>query len=153
MSKEMKLIMERWDKFKLQEETEIRTVGQFKKFLKAHRAAAAGKEVGKQAMDAILGALPGVGTMYNVFKGTKTAVSALNKIYGADDKFRSNTGLDNLNVDDNVSKIVDDPIEVKFLNYFSNLINDMGDDEPLPNATAELQAFIADNFNDNTVKK
>ena len=66
---------------------------------------------------------------------------------------RSNTGLDNLNVDDNISKIVDDPIEVKFLNYFSILINDMGDDEPLPNATAELQAFIADNFNNNTVKK
>jgi hypothetical protein len=153
MSKEMKLIMERWDKFKLQEKAEIKTVGQFKNFLKAHRAAAAGKEVGKQAIDSILGALPGVGTMYNVFKGTKTAVSALNKIYGADDKLRSNTGLDNLNVDDNISKIVDDPIEVKFLNYFSILINDMGDDEPLPNATAELQAFIADNFNNNTVKK
>ena len=34
MSKEMKLIMERWDKFKLQEKAEIKTVGQFKNFLK-----------------------------------------------------------------------------------------------------------------------
>ena len=153
MSKEMKLIMERWEYFKLEEQAEIKTVGQFKNFLKYHRAAAAGKEVGKQAVDAILGALPGIGTMYNVFKGTKTAVDALNKIYGADDKIKSNTGLDALNVDDNVSKIVDDPIEVRFLNYYANLINDMDDDSPLPNATAELQAFIADNFDDNTVKK
>ena len=29
----------------------------------------------------------------------------------------------------------------------------MDDDAQLPNATEELQAFIADNFDDNTVKK
>ena len=34
MSKEMKVIMERWDKFKLQEKVELETVGQFKKFLR-----------------------------------------------------------------------------------------------------------------------
>ena len=153
MSKEMKLIMERWEYFKLEEQAEIKTVGQFKNFLKYHRAAEAGEEIGKQAIDAILGALPGVSTIYSVFKGTKTAVDALNKIYGADDKIKSNTGLDALNVDDNVSKIVDNPIEVRFLNYYANLINDMDDDSPLPNATAQLQAFIADNFDDNTVKK
>ena len=153
MSKEMKLIMERWDKFKLQEKVELETVGQFKKFLKYHRAAEAGKEVGKEAMDAILGALPGFGTIYNVLKGAKTAVKALDKIYGADDDIQSNTGLDALNVDDNVSKIVDDPIEVKFLNYYANLINDMDDDAPLPDATTELQDFLAAKFEDNTVKK
>ena len=146
--------MERWDKFKLEEKTELKTVGDFKTFLKYHRAAKAGKEVGKQAIDSILGALPfGFGTMYSLFKGAKNAVGILDKIYGADDDIKSNTGLDALNVDDNVSKIVDDPIEVRFLNYYANLINDMDDDSPLPNATAELQAFIADNFDDNTVKK
>lgn len=153
MPKEMKLIMERWDKFKLEEKTEINTVGQFKKFLKYHRAAEAGKEAGKEAMRIILGALPGVGNIYTALKGTKTAVSALNKIYGADDKFKSNTGLDVLNVDDNVSRIVDNPVEVKFLNYYANLISDMDDDELLPNATSELQDFLKTNFNDNTVKK
>jgi hypothetical protein len=153
MSKDMKLIMERWDKFKLQEKVELNTVGQFKKFLKVHRASAAGKEVAKSAIDSILGALPGVGSVYNVLKGTKTAVDALNKIYGADDDIKSNTGLDALNVDDNVSKIVDDPIEVKFLNYYANLINDMDDDAPLPDATTELQDFLAASFEDNTVKK
>ena len=130
-----------------------RVADQFKKFLKYHRAAEAGGEAGKEAMDIILGALPGVGNIYTALKGTKTAVSALNKIYGADDKFKSNTGLDVLNVDDNVSKIVDNPVEVKFLNYYANLISDMDDDELLPNATSELQDFLKTNFNDNTVKK
>ena len=153
MSKEMKVIMERWDKFKLQEKVELNTVGQFKKFLKIHRASEAGKEAAKGAMDTVLGSLPGVGNIYNVLKGTKTVVGALNKIYGADDGFKSNTGLDSLNVDDDISKIVDDPIEVKFLNYYANLINDMDDDEPLPDASEELQDFLATNFNDNTVKK
>ena len=135
MSKEMKLIMERWGKFKLQEKIELETVGQFKIFVKQHRAAEAGKEAGKFAVDTILGALPGIGNVYTVLKGTKTAVDSLNKIYGANDKIKSNTGLDALNVDDNVSKI------------------DMGDDEPLPNATTELQSFLAASFEDNTVKK
>ena len=135
MSKEMKLIMERWGKFKLQEKIELETVGQFKIFVKQHRAAEAGKEAGKFAVDTILGALPGIGNVYTVLKGTKTAVDSLNKIYGANDKIKSNTGLDALNVDDNVSKIV------------------MGDDEPLPNATTELQSFLAASFEDNTVKK
>jgi hypothetical protein len=153
MSKEMKLIMERWGKFKLQEKIELETVGQFKIFMKQHRAAEAGKEAGKFAVDTILGALPGIGNVYTVLKGTKTAVDSLNKIYGANDKIKSNTGLDALNVDDNVSKIVDDPIEIKFLNYYANLINDMGDDEPLPNATTQLQSFLAASFEDNTVKK
>tara|TARA_Y100001963_G_scaffold124361_1_gene175120 strand:- start:687 stop:1148 length:462 start_codon:yes stop_codon:yes gene_type:complete len=153
MSKDMKLIMERWDKFKLQEKVELNTVGQFKKFLKAHRASAAGKEVAKGTIDTILTAMPGVGSVYNILKGTKTAVDALNKIYGADDDIKSNTGLDALNVDDNISKIVDDPVEVKFLNYYANLIDEMGDDEPLPDASEELQDFLATNFEDNTVKK
>ena len=36
-------------------------------------------------------------------------------LYGAEDSFKSATGLDKLNVDDDVSKIVDDPIERDFL--------------------------------------
>lgn len=68
MPKEMKLIMERWDKFKLEEKTEINTVGQFKKFLKYHRAAEAGKEAGKEAMDIILSATGSRQYIYR-FKG------------------------------------------------------------------------------------
>ena len=153
MPKEMKLIMENWRSSVLSEQEELSTVGDLRAALQAHRAAEAGKEAGKEAMDIILGALPGVGNIYTALKGTKTAVSALNKIYGADDKFKSNTGLDVLNVDDNVSRIVDNTVEVKFLNYYANLISDMDDDELLPNATSELQDFLKTNFNDNTVKK
>ena len=149
MSSEMKLIMERWEYLNWRNKQELKQSDNLK--VLKYRQTEAGREVGKEAMDAILGATGH--SAYNVFKGTKTAVDALNKIYGADDKIKSNTGLDALNVDDNISKIVDNPIEIKFLNYYANLINDMDDDAPLPNATAELQAFIADNFNDNTVKK
>ena len=90
------------------------------------RAKEAGGEVGKKAAEALVGMFPGGGTAMSIFSGVKDGAGLLKKLYGADDETKTGTGLDKLNVDDDVSKIVDDPVEVGYLNY---LIKDKFADE------------------------
>lgn len=151
MSNGMKVIMENWDRFLLQE-APIQTVGDLKKLIKTHRAVEAGKEVGKKAAEMAIEQIPVVSNIFSIWKGAKEAKDMVAKLYGADDKLKSNTGLDKLNVDDDVSKIVDDPIEVSFLNDLLKTIDGMDDLDPIPDVNDALQAYLSDNFNQKQVK-
>ena len=113
MSNDMKIIMERWDRYVL-EEAPLETVGDLRKLIKTHRAMEAGQELGKKAAEAAIEQIPVVSNIFSLWKGAKDVKDIVGKIYGAEDSFKSSTGLDKLNVDDDVSKIVDDPIEVAF---------------------------------------
>lgn len=156
---DMKLIMENWRRFFKGSDTnapadEIQTVGDLKKFIRAIRSAKAGKEIGKKALEAFVDAIPILGDIKAVLDAAKDSGEVIKKLYGMGDEVETNTNLDKLNVDDQVSKIVDDPIEVAFLNYLlKDRFND--DNESLENfdATAELQKFLASNFQGTTVKK
>ena len=156
---DMKLIMENWRRFFKGSDTnapadEIQTVGDLKKFIRAIRSAKAGKEIGKKALEAFVDAIPILGDIKSVLDAAKDSGEIIKKLYGMGDEVETNTNLDKLNVDDQVSKIVDDPIEVAFLNYLlKNRFND--DNESLENfdATAELQKFLASKFQGTTVKK
>lgn len=152
MSKDMKLIMERWGKFVIQEEP-LQTVGDLKKLIKTHRAMEAGKELGKKAAEAAIEQVPVVSNIFSLWKGVQDAKEIIGKLYGAEDTFRSSTGLDKLNVDDNVSKIVDDPIEVAFINDLLATIEDMDDLAPIPDVNVELQKYLARKFDNNQVKR
>lgn len=143
--------MESWDRFLLQE-APIQTVGDLKKLIKTHRAVEAGKEVGKKAAEMAIEQIPVVSNIFSIWKGAKEAKDMVAKLYGADDKLKSNTGLDKLNVDDDVSKIVDDPIEVSFLNDLLKTIDGMDDLDPIPDVNDALQAYLSDNFNQKQVK-
>ena len=57
MSKEMQLIFEGWNTFVLQE-APLETVGDLRKLIKTHRAAQAGKELGKKAAEAAIEQIP-----------------------------------------------------------------------------------------------
>jgi len=74
-------------------------------------------------------------------------------LYGMEDKFQTNTGLDKLNVDDDISRIVDDKVEAAFLNFLIDKLGKMNPDDPMPDASVMLQDFLADKFNQHTVKK
>jgi hypothetical protein len=153
MSKDMKLIMERWDSFVIEEQNEIETVGALKKLIRIHRAKEAGMEVGKVAAESIIEQIPVVSNIFAAWKGIKGAKEAIGKIYGSDDKIKTQTGLDKLDVDDNISKIVDDPIEVAFLNDLLATIENMDDDAEIPDVNVELQKFLAAEFEGYQVKK
>ena len=152
MSKDMKLIMESFRANVIQEE-ELQTVGAVLDIIKKFRQAQAGGEVGKKALEMAVEQIPGISNIWSIVKGAKETKGMISSLYGMDDKFQSNTGLDKLNIDDNVSKIVDDKVEAAFLNFLTKKLQEMNPEAPMPDATIEIQNFLASKFNNNTVKK
>ncbi|HHZ96752.1 MAG TPA: hypothetical protein EYN67_14665 [Flavobacteriales bacterium] len=150
---EMKVIMENWDKFVVTEETKITTVGDLRKAIKIYRAKEAGKEAGKMAADVAIQQVPGISNIYSLWQGAKDARDIMKKLYGADDGFKSNTGLDLLNVNDDISAIVDDNVETAFLNDLIASLESAQPTDPIPVVDDELQAFLGSKFNQHAVKK
>ena len=76
-------------------------------------------------------------------------------MYKLPDNKKTGTVLDVfLNVDDNVSAIIDDKLENAFLQDFMKTIQQKGDDEVIDTSvTQELQKWIASRHDSNTVKK
>jgi hypothetical protein len=153
MKNDMKLIMESWRKQSLQEEDTIETVGELRKIIQNYREMEAGKEVGKKAVEMAVELTPGISNIYAVWKGVKDGKDMLGKLYGAEDDVQSNTGMDRLNVDDNVSKIVDNRLEQAFLNDLLTTIQDMDDNAPIPDVNEKLQDFLKGKFDQHSVQK
>tara|TARA_Y100000034_G_scaffold133900_1_gene200835 strand:- start:974 stop:1516 length:543 start_codon:yes stop_codon:yes gene_type:complete len=134
----------------------IETVGDLKKFLKLAKAKEIGGEIGKEALGLLAGMVPGGTTVLDTITGAKDVASLVKSLFKAEDDYNTGTKLDALNVDDNVSAIVDDPIEVNFIRYLvKNVLANAPDDESLENynTTELLQQFIAKKFDNVTVKK
>jgi len=144
----VKLIMENWRKYLVEEvEEPIKTYGQLRSQLET-----AIKSKKKQALKGF-----GIGLVFDalggqVFKDTATFIKTMYKL---PDNKKTNTVLDVfLNVDDDVSAIVDDNLENAFLQDFMDTIKRKNDDEVIDSSvTQELQKWIASKYNTNTVKK
>ena len=149
----MKLIMESFRKNVIQEKEELQTVGAVLNIIQKFRQAQAGGQVGKKALEMTVEQIPGISNIWSIIKGTKEAKDMISTLYGLEDKFQSNTGLDKLNIDDNISKIVDDKVEAAFLNFLIDKLGKMNPDAPMPDASIEIQDFLASKFDKNTVKK
>ena len=147
MSNKMKLIMEKW-RFQLREvEEPIETYGQLRNQLNT-----AIKSKKKSALRGF-----GIGLVFDalgaaIFKDTATFI---NTMYKLPDNKKTGTVLDGfLNVDDDVSAIIDDNIENAFLNDFMDMIQQKPDDEKIDQSiTKELQDYVARKHNQTTVKK
>ena len=151
MKNDMKLIMESWRKQSLNEE--LNTVGDLRKTIRDYRAMEAGKEVGKKAVEMAVEQIPGVSNLYSMWKGVQDTKDMLGKLYGAEDDIKSNTGMDKLNVDDDISKIVDDRLEQAFLNDLLKTIEQMDDNDPIPDVNEKLQIFLKKKFNQHSVNQ
>jgi len=136
------------------EASSIETVGDLKKLIK-YAQSAKRAELGKEAakdwakdsfFDETLGKIPGVAT-------AKNAAEALQSMYRLPDESRTGTALDYLDVDDDVSAIVDDPIENAFLKAFAKGLESKPDDKPLSdlNVTRLLNKYIEREFNSRKV--
>lgn len=150
--KDMKLIMESFRANVIQED-QLETVGSVLAMIQKFRQAQAGGAAGKKALEVAMEQIPGISNIWSIVKGAKEAKDMISSLYGMDDKFQSNTGLDKLNIDDNVSKIVDDNVEVAFLNFLIDKLGKMNPDAPMPDATVEIQNFLSSKFDKNTVKR
>jgi LDH2 family malate/lactate/ureidoglycolate dehydrogenase len=146
MSKNMKTIMESWRRNLSEEPEPIQTYGDLRNQLQT-----AIKSKKKEALKGF-----GIGLVFDalggaIFKDTATFIKTM---YSLPDNKKTNTVLDVfLNVDDDVSAIVDDNIENAFLQDFLKIIQNKPDDEKITsNITQELQNYIANQFNQRTVK-
>ena len=134
----------------------IETVGDLKKFLKLSKAKELGGEIGKEALTLIADMVPGGTTALDAITKAKDVAGVVMNLAKAEDDYSTGTKLDVLNVDDKVSKIVDNPIETNFIRYLVKVVfAKASDDEPLENydATELLQRYIAKKFGGVTVKK
>ena len=139
---------------KIQSIEDVRTYGD----LKALIAVAKIKKQGGQAagelkdtikaslVDELIGKIPGAATAKNLFDFATTA-------YSLPDEATEGTALKHLNIDDEIAKIVDDPIENAFLKSYEKEIEKIPNDTELAsiNITKELQKYIADKFNKRSV--
>jgi len=152
MSNDMKLIMESWRRETLTE-APIQTVGELKKVINSYRLTQAGKEGAKKVLDQIIDEVPVVGTLKRIWGGLKDANEIAKKMMGAEDEFKTQTGLDLLNIPDNMSKIVDDKVETAFINYFLNFLGEQDDNDPIPNVEEKFNEFLKAKFNNHQVRK
>ena len=134
----------------------VETVGDLKKFLKLSKAKELGGEIGKEAIGLLADMIPGGTTALDAITKAKDVAGVVMNLAKAEDDYNTGTKLDVLNVDDKVSKIVDNPIETNFISYLvKDILAKAPNDEPLENydATELLQQYIAKKFGGVTVKK
>jgi hypothetical protein len=133
---------------------EIRTIGDLKKLIKQAQAKKRGEQtkgnikgaIKDAVVDEILGKIPFAGTAKSLFDFVKDS-------YNLPDESRTGTALDHLDVDDDVAKIVDDPIENAFLDAFGKKLDGLSDDKALEdlNMTKNLSDYLEGEYNNRTV--
>tara|TARA_R100001443_G_scaffold39671_2_gene53094 strand:+ start:2001 stop:2453 length:453 start_codon:yes stop_codon:yes gene_type:complete len=147
MSK-MKLIIENWRNFALKEQEEpIETYGDLKNQLQT-----AIRTKKKEALKGF-----GIGLVLDAIGVApfKDALTFMKTMYKLPDNKKTNTVLDVfLNVDDDVSAIIDDNLENAFLQDFIGIIEKKPNEEKIDaSITVELQKYIAGKYNNKTVKE
>ncbi len=146
----MKKLMTEWRQFVNEQESQLNTIGDLKRALKLaiqSKRGGQGKSALKDfAVGALLDAIPGAGTAKGIFDLVRST-------YKMPDEKKTNTALDFLNVDDEVSAIVDDTIENAFLKVLGQELKDESDERRLEDldVTTLLQKYIAREFDKRTI--
>lgn len=125
----------------------LSTYGDLKKAVNVIKLKQKGNKISGQGMDTLIGAIPLIGNAKSVYDFIKAAINK------PDDK-KTNTWLDKLDIDDDMSKIIDDTVENGFLDYIVTKINSTPDDTPLEqnfNMNDELSKYLKQKYNDRTV--
>jgi len=102
----------------------METYGDLKKVIKSIQLKQKGEKVGKATVDAVLGAIPGLGA-------AKTTYDFLSAAFRKPDTKKTKSWLDKLDIDDEVEAIVDDTVENGFLKALSQTFDSEPNDKPL----------------------
>ena len=102
----------------------METYGELKQAIKAISLKQKGVKIGNVAIDVALGAIPGLGAAKTTFDVVKAA-------FFKPDTKKTNSWLDKLDIDDEMSSIVDDTVENGFLEMITKTIESESDDSPL----------------------
>jgi hypothetical protein len=130
---------------------ELRTYGDLKKLInniskqqKGEKIISKGKEF---ALDQVLGLIPGASNAKTAFDFIKTAISK-------PDTKKTNTWLDKLDVDDEMSAIVDDTVENGFMQAMVKAIESESDTKPLEddfNMNAKIVDYLKKTYSGRTI--
>ena len=126
---------------------ELKTYGDLKNAINSISLKQKGDKIVSQgksfALDQVLGFFPGASNAKTLYDFIKAATLR------PDDK-KTKTWLDKLDIDDDVSAIVDDTVENGFLKYISDRIKSKNDNDSLENdfnMNQELASYLSDKYN------
>ncbi|MDB4276941.1 DUF4112 domain-containing protein [bacterium] len=125
----------------------METYGELKKVIKNISLKQKGQKVGNIALDAVIGTIPGIGAAKTTFDFFKAAFKK------PDDK-KTSSWLDKLDVDDEMSDIVDDTVENGFLKAVASSIEKKSDEEKLdPNfdMNEKMVKYLGDKYKGRTI--
>ena len=126
---------------------ELNTYGDLKNAIKIISLKQKGEKIGQVAIDTILGAVPGIGVAKNTFDFIRAA-------FTKPDTKKTKTWLDKLDIDDDMSSIVDDTVENGFLKTIANTIDQESDDKPLEsdfNMNAKMVDYLKTTYGGRTI--
>jgi hypothetical protein len=128
---------------------QLKTVGDLRKAVKVALTAkrkGQGKEALKDlAKSSVTGALLGA---------ADSLKDLILQTYKLPDDKSTGTGLDALNIDDEISAMIDDQVENRFLNWLVKSLEGQEDETPLQKLNMDrlLQKFLMQQFNQRTIK-
>jgi len=127
--------------------SKLETYGDLKKVIKSIALKQKGGKIGDVALDTVIGLIPGAGTAKTTFDFIKAAISK-------PDTKKTNTWLDKLDIDDEMSTIVDDTVENGFMQMMSKTIEAESDSKPLEpnfNMNAKMVNYLKTTHKGRTV--
>jgi len=138
------------EKQRIKDPKEIKTIGDLKALLAYAKKEARGEAVKgfvkEELFDLLKDSVPGLGA-------AKSIVGFIKDRYDDKDGMKSGTALDFMNVDDNISLMIDDKIEELFLKRLESSLSDLSDDSPLEKLDMNnlLSKFLAGKYDNRTV--
>ena len=126
---------------------ELNTYGDLKKVINAIALKQKGEKIGNIALGTIIGFIPGADVAKTTFEFIRAAISK-------PDTKKTGTWLDKLDIDDEMSAIVDDTVENGFMKTMSDTIESEPDDKPLEdnfNMNDKMVNYLKDKYEGRTV--
>jgi hypothetical protein len=126
---------------------ELKTYGDLKAAIKSITTGQKKEKIGGVGIDAIIGQIPVIGNI-------KTGVDLVRAFVEAPDTKKTKTWLDKLQIDDNMSKIIDNAVENGFIQYIGKEIESQQDSTPLEpnfNMNQKLVDFLKNNYQGRTI--
>jgi len=126
---------------------ELQTYGDLKKVIKAISTKQKGEKIGNVALGVITGLIPGADAAKTTFDFIKAAISK-------PDTKKTKTWLDRLDVDDQMSAIVDDSVENGFMQAMAKSIESQPDDKELEqdfNMNAKMVDYLKGKYQGRTI--